>query len=118
MGRKLKYQTLEELETEIAAYFELIKAENKYATITGLALYLGFESRQSLYEYEQMDEYAYAIKRARLQIENVYENHLHYKNPAGAIFGLKNMGWTDRQEISHVGIPDPVIKVHIEKPDE
>jgi len=30
-------------------------------TITGLALHLGFESRQSLHDYEKRDEFSYII---------------------------------------------------------
>lgn len=68
-------------------------------TITGLAIYLGFESRQSFYEYEQKPEFTYTIKKARLFIENEYEEMLQTGNTAGAIFALKNFGWTDKQEI-------------------
>ena len=69
-------------------------------TITGLALYLGFASRQSLFDYEKHEEYSYIIKRARLAIESCYEENLTSKNPQGSIFALKNMGWFDRQELS------------------
>jgi hypothetical protein len=33
------------------------------------------------------------------RIENIYEKGLKGRNPAGAIFALKNFGWKDRQEI-------------------
>lgn len=68
-------------------------------TITGLALYLGFASRQSLYDYEKRGEYSYIIKNARLRVEKGYELRLHGNNPTGSIFALKNMGWYDKQEI-------------------
>jgi hypothetical protein len=68
-------------------------------TITGLAYFLGFESRQSFYDYEKHAEFSYIIKRARLRIECDYEERLNSKNPTGPIFALKNMGWSDRQEI-------------------
>lgn len=68
-------------------------------TITGLCLFLGFESRQSFYAYEQKPEFSYTIKKARLLIENEYEEMLAAGNTTGAIFALKNFGWTDRQEI-------------------
>jgi hypothetical protein len=113
-----EYKTAEELQTEIDAYFELIAAGRDNPTITGLAYYLGFASRQSFYDYEQREKFTYIVKRARLKIESVYEGRLFYKNPTGAIFGLKNMGWTDRQEIQHQGFPDPMITIHIEKPKD
>ncbi len=68
-------------------------------TITGLALYLGFESRQSFYDYEEKPEFSYIIKRARLHVENAYEMNLYGKNPTGSIFALKNMGWKDKSEV-------------------
>jgi hypothetical protein len=35
----------------------------EHATITGLALFLGFESRNSLYDYESKEEFSGIIKR-------------------------------------------------------
>lgn len=67
-------------------------------TITGLCYYLGFESRQSFYDYEQRPEFSYTVKRARLFIEQEYEEQLTTGNTVGAIFALKNMGWRDRTE--------------------
>ena len=69
-------------------------------TITGLALHLGFESRQSFYDYEKKEEFSYIVKRARMFIENEYEAQLQKGNTVGAIFALKNMGWADKQDIS------------------
>lgn len=73
--------------------------EIEVPTITGLCIFLGFESRQSFYAYEQKPEFSYTIKRARLFIENEYEEMLHAGNTTGAIFALKNFGWIDKQEI-------------------
>lgn len=69
-------------------------------TITGLAHYLGFESRQSFYDYGNKPDFTYTVKRAHLFIEVEYEEQLTYGNTVGAIFALKNMGWADKQEIS------------------
>lgn len=70
-------------------------------TITGLALALGFESRQSMYDYEKKETFSYTIKRARLEIENSYEQDIRNPDltPTGAIFALKNFGWSDKQEV-------------------
>jgi hypothetical protein len=62
-------------------------------------LHLGFASRQSFYDYEERGEYSYIIKNARLRVEKGYELRLHGNNPTGSIFALKNMGWSDKQEI-------------------
>jgi hypothetical protein len=76
--------------------------EVTYITMTGLAIFLGFESRQSLYDYENRPKFSYTIKRARLFIECEYEEMLR-TNPVGAIFALKNFNWTDRQDLHHSG---------------
>jgi hypothetical protein len=113
-GRPPLFSSALELQEKIDEYFDksegqLIEADNEdeedikvrgyNITITGLALYLGFESRQSIYDYEERGEYSYIIKRARLQVENAYESNLYSKNPTGSIFALKNMGWRDRTEV-------------------
>lgn len=68
-------------------------------TITGLCYYLGFESRQSFYAYEQKEAFSYIIKKARLRIEQHYEESLQLDAPTGSIFALKNMGWVDKSEL-------------------
>jgi len=98
-GRPPKYKTAEELQNAIDLYWELL--DKSKPTITGLALALGFESRQSFYRYEQDGEFSYTIKKARLRIEEVYEQNLHGNAAAGSIFALKNFGWSDRQELDH-----------------
>ena len=70
-------------------------------TVTGLALFLGFESRQSLYDYGKKTEYSYIIKRSKLKVEHNYEKGLWNDKPTGVIFALKNMGWNDTQSIDH-----------------
>lgn len=123
-GQPRKYKTAEELETAIDEYFTqeheyFLDEDNQpilkqgipiikkpfVPTISGLALYLGFVSRQSMYDYEKMGEYSYIIKKARLTIESFAESQLY--NPAvkaaGPIFALKNIaGWKDRTETENV----------------
>lgn len=97
-GRPPIFETPQQLEKAIEAYFD---AKPK-VTITGLALYLGFCDRQSLYDYEARQEYSCIIKKARLRVECAYEENLAGNSPTGSIFALKNMGWKDKteQEIS------------------
>lgn len=71
------------------------EAAIKVPTISGLCLYCGFESRQSFYAYEGKSEFSYTIKRARLRIEQEYEEQLQTSAPTGAIFALKNFDWKD-----------------------
>jgi len=106
-GRPALFETDEQLKTKVDEYFDFIKGAQsggvwielpEPATITGLALYLGFESRQSFYDYEEKDEFSYTIKRARMRIENQYEKNLSGNNCTGSIFALKNLGWKDKTE--------------------
>ena len=94
-GRPPLFSTPEELET---ACKEFVAQNPGKLTVTGLAMYLGFDSRQSLYDYEKRDGFSYIIKNARLAVENDYELSLRTPAVAGAIFALKNMGWRDKVE--------------------
>ncbi|MCW8966617.1 MAG: DNA-packaging protein [Candidatus Pacearchaeota archaeon] len=86
-------------------------------TLTGLAIHLGFESRQSLYDYKGKEEFSYVIKRAILRIEYQVEMEVRERDkPTGAIFVLKNMGWSDKTEIEHTGlkeVPSELVVKHI-----
>jgi hypothetical protein len=96
-GRPPKYKTPEELFERCVKYFESSIELGEKITITGLALFLGFASRNTLYEYEKKEEFKYIIKNAMLVVENSYErNGTNFD-----IFALKNMGWSDKQEIDH-----------------
>jgi hypothetical protein len=120
-GRPPFFETVEQLEEAIHKYFtegvkkrkvvvgkapnaQLIEIE--VPTITGLCYYIGFESRQSFYDYEEKPEFTYTVKRARLFIEQEYEEQLIIGNTVGAIFALKNMGWKDKTEREHSGAID------------
>lgn len=97
-GRPLKFETSESLESEIQAYFDKQIADKKPITISGLAYYLGFDSRQSIYDYKEREEFSYILKRATFFVESQYEDKLSGTTPTGAIFALKNMGWRDKVE--------------------
>lgn len=110
-GRPPIFSNPEDLEKQVEEYFERCRIKDDglgsiidygdTVSITGLAFYLGFESRQSFYDYEQKPEFSYTIKRARLRVEMFYEKALTSAKPTGAIFALKNFGWKDTQEIKH-----------------
>ena len=114
VGRPPKFKNALELQKKINAYFCDCPDKKKFITkigevieipmptICGLCYFLGFESRQSFYDYEENQEFSYTIKRARLFIEKEYEQLLHGPACTGAIFALKNMGWLDKtsQEIT------------------
>jgi len=95
MCYKPRYTSVKELQAKIDEYFDNIgnDGHDGVITVTGLALYLGFCSRQSFYDYEKRDKYSYTIKKARLRIENDYEIDMRVNPNAGNIFALKNFGW-------------------------
>lgn len=117
-GRPPIFETVDDLEKSIDTYFNtgvkirkiiVGKAPNAQVveipvpTITGLCYFIGFESRQSFYDYEEKAEFSYTVKRARLFIEVEYEEQLTMGNTVGAIFALKNMGWKDKTETDLTG---------------
>lgn len=77
------------------------KKENEPFTWTGLTIFLGFASRDSLHEYGKKPEFSDSVKKGLLRIENQYEKALMKGNPGGPIFALKNFNWRDKQEIDH-----------------
>lgn len=109
-GRPKLYKTAKELQDAIEEYFDCTDKP----TITGLAYHLGFESRQSFYDYEEKAEYSYIIKRARLRMEAIYEGHLYGNSCTGAIFALKNFGWKDKAEVEMSG----GVTLHFDVDDE
>ena len=96
MADKPMIDNPEELQELIDEYFA--DTEKPIKTITGLCLHCGFASRQSFYDYEKKEKFSYSIKRARMMIENVYEERLQGNTCTGAIFALKNFGWIDKTE--------------------
>ena len=107
MGRPAKYKTAEELQKAIDAYF--LELGDEMPTVSGLAYYLGFADRNSIYDYSRKDEFSRTIKRAVLGIERLYEAQLvnGKANTAGVIFWLKNQGWRDTQTLNDISDRKP-----------
>lgn len=97
-GRPLKFETVEILQSKIDEYFAN-EAEELW-TITGLALALD-TFRSVLIDYQEREEFTYAIKRAKEKVQNAYERDLRRKGRSGDIFALKNFGWRDDQNVDH-----------------
>lgn len=116
-GRPAMYETPALMQQAIELYLATCKAESKKPTITRLALALGFESRQSFYDYEEKPDFSYMIKRARLEVEAGYEDGLRENNCTGSIFALKNMGWKDKSE-TDVRYPDGVTLNFVKKGED
>jgi hypothetical protein len=112
---KPKYSN-EELKDKIEDYFA---SNPDKPTVTGLAYFLGFESRQSLYDYKERPESSYTIKKAVLRIESKHEEKLYEPSASGSIFWLKNRDWKDKQEREYSGeLKLPSLQVEIVKPNE
>ena len=102
-GKPRLYETAEELRDKINEYFENCLNNLERPLLTGLALYLGFASKQTIYDLENSDAnpaFSYLIKRARSAIEYIYETGLwNPQTVTGSIFALKQFGWVDNQKI-------------------
>lgn len=118
-GRPPKYKDKEEIEGKIQEYFKKCEGEilrddegnvvyNKYGqpaiinrrppTVTGLALALGFASRQALLNYQGKKEFNDTITRAKSYIEQYVEERLFDRDGVnGAKFSLINnfKGWSE-----------------------
>jgi hypothetical protein len=79
--------------------------QNRPYTVAGLAHFLGFDSRNSLLNYQVNPKFLGIIKKAKLKIEmNIEEQLVEGKNAAGPIFWLKNHAeYKDKQEVEHSG---------------
>lgn len=113
-GRPRIFENVEDLEAECEKYFK----GNKKPTVTGLALFLTFADKTTLYEYRDRPEFSYPVKRALTRIELYHEEALSENNVAGRIFALKNMGWKDKteQDLNITGTPIQVIMPPDEPP--
>lgn len=119
VARPLKYKTVDELQAAIDQYFKdcegtplldddgvaiLDKRGNpiivgaKPPTVTGLALALGFTSRQALLNYQAKKAFIDTITRAKSRCEEYAERRLFDRDGSrGAEFSLKyNFRWEDQ----------------------
>lgn len=121
IGRPRKYEKVEEMEKEIERYFEKCDGEKEPYTMSGLALALGFDSRQSLLNYcdysdDEDNDFLDTIKKAKMKCEVSVERGLlsGKYNSTGAIFNLKNnFGWKDKQEIEQTGEQDINVNIKV-----
>lgn len=100
------FDTPEEMEPLIEAYFEQCDAEQRPYTVAGLAYDLGFADRHSFSEYLARDQFTATLKAARLRIERQRSERLvsGASNVAGLIFDLKNnFGWKDQVQTEITG---------------
>ena len=99
-GRPRKWKEPEEIWELAEEYFKYCYANGKPLTITGLALALG-TTRQTIQEYSNNYETKFhdVMKKIKQIVENYAEEALYSQGKTtGAIFFLKNFGWTDKTE--------------------
>lgn len=74
-------------------------------TITGLALYLGFTSRQGFRDSAKRGEkFSAVLTRGQMLVEMDYEQRLAIREKnQGAQFALMNMGWAANTKYSQLG---------------
>lgn len=140
IGRPPTFKSKEEMQKKIDEYFtkcegeilrgddgnpivdkwgNIIKVGAVPLTVTGLALALGFNSRQSLLNYQGKKEFMDTITRAKTRIEQYAEERLFDKDGAnGAKFSLANNfeGWKEKQQIEADVNSD--VNINIELIDE
>lgn len=142
VGAPPKYKTVEEMQEKIDEYFnscegrvledpdgypildkhgKVIRIDDKPLTVTGLALHLGFTSRQALLNYQAKKEFVDAITRAKSRVEQYAEERLFDKDGAnGAKFSLANNfdGWKEKQHVEADINSDITINVELSDDDE
>jgi len=100
-GRPRILKSLEEAQAKIDNYFSEDNKDHLRPTISGLALWLGFDDRQSIRDYiGRNDGYSCLIKRAVARIEAIHEGRMYDAQCVGSIFWLKNRGWSDKCEVA------------------
>lgn len=117
-GNPRRWRSAKALQAAVDAYFNECSEKGRVPSVAGLALALGYMSRQALERYtdrendNNSDEYVVIITRAKMRIEE--ENiQLAYNRDAsaGARFILQNgFNYSDKKEIS----TNSVIKVELE----
>lgn len=120
VGRPPKFKSAEEIQKLIDEYFESCKGEPlmvdgepfpdknglpvminaRPPTVTGLALALGFHSRQSLLNYQAKKEFVDTITRAKMRVEEYCETRLFDRDgQRGAEFNLRyNFRWAQEEK--------------------
>ena len=106
-GRPVKWTPakIKQLRREFFEYLYAKDEEGQYKNQVPSVSQFAFEhhiSRQRLYEFEELKEViqlCHTKKESDLELGALSG----VLNPSMAIFSLKQLGWTDRQEVEHSG---------------
>jgi hypothetical protein len=108
-GRPRKYNTPEEMQVDIDAYFASCDDDNP-PLISGLAYHLDMTT-ESLRHYQSQDEFSAIVKKAKQRIEIAFEKNMYGGQCTGSIFWLKNnAGYRDKTEQELTGANGGAIK--------
>lgn len=104
IGAPALFETPQLLAERIDQYFASCEEDGTRPLVSGLALFCGYSTKQQLDgQCARGPEFSALVKTAKLAIESSYEARLDRDRPAGAIFALKNMGWTDQRSVEFTG---------------
>lgn len=117
-GNPRRWKTAKALQGAVDQYFVDCEKSGRVPSVAGLALALGFMSRQALARYtdrmgeENEDDYVVIITRAKLMIEEANIQMAYNRDASpGARFILQNgFNYSEKQEI---GLASNTIKVEL-----
>ena len=117
-GNPRRWRSAKALQAAVDAYFEECSEKGRVPSVAGLALALGFMSRQALARYtdrmheENDDDYVVIVTSAKTRIEEANIQLAYNKEAsAGARFMLQNgFNYSEKQEI---GLNSNTIKVEL-----
>lgn len=112
-GRPRLIATPQEMLERGHEYFDECAESGSPILVTGLVLALGMSCRDTLIEYAKRPEFTDTVKGLKSVCENYAENKLFTANPTGAIFALKNYGWTDKTQQEVTGADGGPIQASI-----
>lgn len=127
-GRPPLYESPEEMAKKIADYIDYedsLKPIDKTSgqgkglyTLEGAALFLGFATRDSMYDYAKKEEFSYIINRFKLFITDWNVKKLYWGGTfTGAQFWLKNHGGYTDEVTQHQNTRITKVEVEVIKSD-
>ncbi|KKN34831.1 hypothetical protein LCGC14_0789720 [marine sediment metagenome] len=99
----LKVESPEAFDAAVDEYMLDAIGEKTPITISGALLWMGIYDQHTLAAYAERDGFGPSVKRLRAIVRHQYELRLYSNNPTGAIFALKNMGWSDKVGVELTG---------------
>jgi hypothetical protein len=112
VSRPPLFETAEEFKAVADAYFAECHLKEQTPTVNGLSLALDM-TRETLLRYEEKPGFSDTVKKVRTRLEAAWESRLAGSNCTGAIFWLKNQGWSDKTAVEHSGPEGGPIKQEV-----